>query len=269
MVATQIDQPPRHGRLVPSTLAIARRTVLKFARTPQLVVVSTIQGVLFQLIFRYDFGGAIGTGGMSYVDFVVPGFVMTGVLFAGMGAAAGVAEDIEGGLFDRLRSLPISRSAAPIGRALADTGLLTWNLAVTTAVGFAIGFRVHTDPLSALAAFGLCVVFGFAFEWVFMVIGLYTGSAQAAQGMSMIVFPLTFVSSAYVPVSSMPGWMQPFAEHQPITVMVNAVRVLTQGHPAEVALGHGVGYYAVLSLIWAAVITFAFVPLAVRKYRRG
>jgi ABC transporter DrrB family efflux protein len=271
MSAITAPGPPqrRVGRLAPSALAIARRTVLKFVRTPQLVVVSTIQGALFLLIFRYVFGGAISTGGVSYVDFLVPGFVTTSVLFSGMGAAAGVAEDVEGGLFDRLRSLPIPRSAAPIGRALADTGLVTWSLAVTTAIGFAIGFRVHTDVVSALAAFGLCVVFGFAFEWMFMTIGLFAGNAQAAQGMSLLVFPLTFVSSAYVPVSSMPGWMQPIAEHQPITVMVNAVRTLTQGRPVEAALGHSAEYYVVLSLLWSLGLVLAFAPIAIRRYRRG
>jgi daunorubicin resistance protein C len=266
---TTTPAPRRIGRLAPSTVAIARRTVLKFARTPQLIVVSTIQGALFLLIFRYVFGGAINTGGLSYVDFVVPGFVTTSVLFSGMGAAAGVAEDVEGGLFDRLRSLPIPRAAAPLGRALADTGLVTWSLAVTTAIGFAIGFRIHTDVVSALAAFGLCVVFGFAFEWMFMTIGLFSGNAQAAQGMSMLVFPLTFVSSAYVPVQSMPGWMQPIAEHQPITAMVNAIRTLTEGRVVEAALGHTAGYYVVLSLAWSVGIVLVFAPIAVRRYRRG
>jgi daunorubicin resistance protein C len=264
-----IGREPRRGRFVPSSLAVARRTIAKFVRSPQLVVVSTVQGAIFLLIFRYVFGGAIGTGGMSYVDFVVPGFIVTGVLFVGMGAAAGVAEDVEAGLFDRLRSLPIPRSAAPTGRALADTVILAWNTATTTAIGFAIGFRIHTDLGSALLAFALCVLFGFAFEWLFMCIGVYSGSAQAAQGMSLLVFPLTFVSSAYVPVSSMPGWMQPIAEHQPITIMVNAVRCLTQGHVAEAALGHTTGYFVGLSLVWTAAITLAFVPFAVLKYRRG
>jgi ABC-2 type transport system permease protein len=251
-----------------SSLAVARRTVRKFVRTPQLILMSTVQGVLFLLIFRYVFGGAIDAGGLSYVAFLVPGFITTTVLFAGTGAAVGVAEDIQSGFFDRLRSLPIPRAAAMVGRALADTGLLVWTLAVTTAVGFATGFRLETDLWHGLAAFGLCVLFGFAFEWLFVTMGLVTGNAQAAQGMSMLVFPLTFVSSAYVPVSTMPGWMQAFAEHQPITVMVNAVRCLTGGAEVEAMLGHSTAHYVGLSVLWAAGLIVVFAPLAIARFAR-
>ena len=185
---------------------------------------------MFLLIFRYVFGGALGasTGGISYVDFLVPGYVVTGVLFAGTAAAAGVAEDLQHGVVDRLRSLPISRTAVAAGRALAETLLVVWGAAVTTAIGFLVGFRPAGSLADSLIAFGLVVVFGFAFTWLFIVIGLFAGSAQAAQGMSLLVFPLTFVSSAYVPVETMPGWMQPIAQHQPITYMVDSVRAL--GH---------------------------------------
>src|SRR3954453_19663099 len=123
-----------------STFQIARRTVLKFVRTPQLVVLGAVQGAMFLLIFRYVFGGAIGSGELSYVDFLVPGFITTGVLFSGAGAAAGVAEDVEQGFFDRLRSLPISRLSMPMGRAVADTAAVTWGLVVTIAIGFLVGF---------------------------------------------------------------------------------------------------------------------------------
>jgi ABC-2 type transport system permease protein len=253
-----------------SALGIAKRGLLKYLRTPQLVVLGTIQGALFLLIFRYVFGGAIGTeGGLDYVDFLVPGFITTGILFSGMGAAAGVAEDLEQGLVDRLRSLPIPRSAVLAGRALADTAVLVWGLLITAAIGFAVGFRIHGSVADALAALGLLVVFGFAFEWLFITLGLFAGNAQAAQGMALLVFPLTFVSSAYVPVATMPGWMQGFAEHQPVTVMVDAVRALTQGPAAEALLGHGAGFYVVRSLLWAAAIVAVSVPVAVARYRRG
>jgi ABC-2 type transport system permease protein len=259
----------RPASLRASTLGIAKRSVLKFLRTPQLVVLGTIQGAMFLLIFRYVFGGAIGAGGLSYVDFLVPGFITTGVLFSGMGAAAGVAEDLEQGFVDRLRSLPIPRSAVLAGRALADTAMQVWGLAITTAIGFAVGFRIHGSVLDALAAFGLLIALGFAFEWLFITLGMFAGSAQAAQGLALLVFPLTFVSSAYVPVETMPGWLQAFAEHQPLTVMVDAVRVLTQGPAAELQLGHGAGYYVVRSLLWAAAIVAVFAPLAVARFRRG
>jgi ABC-2 type transport system permease protein len=180
-----------------------------------------------------------------------------------------VAEDLEQGFVDRLRSLPIPRSAVLAGRAVADTALLVWSLAFTSAVGFAVGFRLHGGLAGALAAFGLLLVFGFAFEWMFITLGLVAGTPQAAQGLALMVFPLTFVSSAYVPVESMPGWMQAVADHQPITVMVDAVRVLTQGPAAEAMLGHGPGWFVVRALAWSAAILAVFVPLAVARYRRG
>jgi ABC transporter DrrB family efflux protein len=259
----------RPAGLWTSTLGVAKRSLLKFVRTPQLVVLGTIQGAMFLLIFRYVFGGAIGAGGLDYVNFLVPGFVTTGILFSGMGAATGVAEDLEQGLVDRLRSLPIPRSAVLAGRALADSAMQVWGLAITTAIGFAVGFRIHGSVGQAVAAFGLLVLLGFAFEWLFITLGLLAGNAQAAQGMALLIFPLTFVSSAYVPVGTMPGWLQAPAEHQPITVMVDAVRALTQGPAAEALLGHSAGFYVVRSLLWAAAIVVVFAPLAVARYRRG
>ena len=139
---------------------------------------------------------------------------------------------------------------------------------ITTAVGFAIGFRIHGSVAQALAAFGLCVVYGFAFTWLFVFIGLVAGNAQAAQGMSLLVFPLTFVSSAYVPVDSMPGWLQPVAEHQPLTIMTNAVRSLALGDPALAGLDHSTGHWVVLSLVWSVGLIAVFAPLAVARYRR-
>ena len=254
---------------VASTLTIARRSILKYLRTPQLVVLGTIQGALFLLIFRYVFGGAIQAGGLDYVNFLVPGFVTTGVLFSGMGAAAGMAEDLEQGFVDRLRSLPIPRSSVLIGRSVADTAVLAWGLVITTAIGFAVGFRIGGSVPDALAAFGLCVMFGFAFEWLFLFLGMVAGNPQAAQGMALLVFPFTFISSAFVPVETMPGWMQTIAEHQPVTYMVNAVRALTQGRAAEILLGHPASYWVSRSLLWCVVLVGVFGPLAVARYRKG
>jgi ABC transporter DrrB family efflux protein len=251
-----------------SALAVARRTVRKFVRTPQLIVLTTIQSALWLLIFRYIFGGAIDVDGVSYVAFLVPGVVVTNALFSGMGAAAGVAEDIEQGFFDRLRSLPIPRVAVMAGRGLADAALLTWGLAVATALGFAVGFRTHGSVAAALAAFGLCVLYGFAFDWIFITIGLVGGTAQAAQGLALLAVPLVFVSSAYVPVSSMPGWMQAFATHQPVTPMVDAVRALAGGPQAQALLEHGSVYYVEVSLIWSAAIIVVFGLLAAVRFSR-
>jgi ABC-2 type transport system permease protein len=269
MTATAIAETHRPPGLVASTLVIAGRTVRSFARSPQLLVVGTIQGAIFLLIFRYVFGGAIDTGGVSYVNFLVPGFVTTTVLFVGMATAAGVAEDVEAGFFDRLRSLPIPRLSVLTGRAIADSGMLTWNLAVTVAIGFAVGFRLTGSVTDGLAAFALCLLFGFAFIWVFVTLGLFAGNAQAAQGMSLLVFPFTFVSSAYVPVHSMPGWLQGFAEHQPITAMVDAVRALCLGPDASRVLGHSAGHYVLAAVLWSIGIVVVFAPIAVARFRRG
>jgi ABC transporter DrrB family efflux protein len=255
--------------MLAASLQVARRTSRKFLRTPQLVVVGTIQGAMFLLIFRYVFGGAIDGGGVPYVDFLVPGFVMTSVLFMGMTTAAGIAEDLEQGFVDRLRSLPIPRAAVLVGRAIADTQVLTWNLAVTVAIGFAVGFGLHGSVAAGLAAFALCILFGFAFTWLFVVLGLFAGNAQAAQGMSLLVFPLTFVSSAYVPVRTMPGWLQAFAEHQPITPMVDAVRALCLGDQAQRVLGHAAGHYVPAAVAWSVGLTVLFGLVAIVKFRRG
>jgi ABC-2 type transport system permease protein len=255
--------------LVASTLTITHRAALRYMRTPQLIVMATLQMSLFFLIYRYMFGGAIHAGSIPYVDYLVPGFVATGVLFSGIGAAVAIAEDMEQGFVDRLRSLPIPRVAVLAARVLADTAILALSAAVTIAIAFAVGFRLHGSSLDGLAAFGLVILFGFAFEWVFVTMGLFAGTGQAAQGMGMIVFPLAFVSSAYVTVASMPGWLQIFAKHQPLTYMVDAIRGLTLGSQAQVELGHPTSYYIARSLIWAAVILAASVPLAVAKYQRG
>ena len=255
--------------LARSTVTVTRRALLRYARTPQLIVLATVQMSLFFLIYRYMFGGAIHIAGMSYVDYLVPGFVATGVLFSGIGTATAMAEDLEHGFVDRLRSLPIPRSSVLIARAAADTAIFAWSTVFTTAVAFAVGFTLHGSALDGLAALGLVVVFGFAFEWVFITMGLFAGNAQAAQGMGMIVFPFAFVSSAYVPVSSMPSWLQVFAKHQPLTYMVDAVRSLTLGPHAQALLGHSSSYYVSRSLLWTLAIIAVSLPLAVAKYRRG
>src|SRR5499427_10667555 len=252
-----------------SALVVAGRMVRKFARTPQLIVFTTIQSALFLLMFRFAFGGAIGTGGsLSYVSFLVPGFIATTVLWAGMGAATGVAEDVEHGFVDRLRSLPIPHAAVLIGRSLADTALIVWGLAIAAVFGFAVGFRLHGSVSGALAAFGLCVVFGFAFEWIFIVIGLVSGTAQAAQQMGLVITPLVFLSSAYVPVKSMPGGVRQFSEFQPVSPMVNAVRGLATGTHGQALLEHSTSYYVGLSLIWAAGIFVVFGLLALLRFAR-
>jgi ABC transporter DrrB family efflux protein len=171
-----------------------------------------------------------------------------------------MAQDLEEGLIDRLRSLPIPRAAVLCARAAADTAIFMWIAGVTTLVAFAVGFRLHGTALEGLEAFGLAVLFGFAFEWLFVTIALFAGDPQAAQGMGMIAFPFVFVSSAYVPIGSMPTWLQAFAKHQPMTYMVDAVRSLTLGPRAHELLGHTSSYYVGRSLAWTAAIIVVTFP---------
>lgn len=255
---------------VTTSITTSKRTVLQFFRTPQLLMMGSIQGALFLLMFRYVFGGAIDTrGAISYVDFLVPGFLVTVILWTGMGSAAGVAEDGASGVFDRLRSLPIPRAGVVVGRSLADVTLTAWGFLITGLLGFAIGFRTHSSITNVILAFALMLIAGYAFTWVFIFIGLISGNAQAAQGMSMLVIPFSFISSANVPIASMPGWLQPFAANQPVSVIINAVRSLMLGGTERVGIGHSTGYWVVLSLIWCAGIMAFFGSLAVARFSRS
>jgi ABC transporter DrrB family efflux protein len=264
MTAVALTPP----RLAASTLLVARRALLRYLRTPQLILVGTFQMAGFMLVYRYVFGGAIHAGDVAYVDYLVPGFVTTGVLFTGIGTAVAMAEDLDQGFVDRLRSLPIPRASVLAARALADTAILTWSLGVTVGIGFLVGFRLHGTWLEGLAAFGLVLLFGYVFEWLFIALGELAGNAQAAQGVGLLVFPLAFVSSAYVPADSMPSWLQVVAEHQPLTYMVDAVRALTLGPDGEAVLGHPASYFVTRALVWSVAILAVSVPLAIAAYRR-
>ncbi len=208
-----------------AALQSAKRTVFQFFRTPQLLLLGTIQGALFLFMFRYIFGGAINPGGgIDYVDFLVPGFLATGILWLGMPAATGVAEDAATGVHDRLRSLPIPRASVMFGRSIADTALTIWGLFVTTVLAFIVGFRLNADFAEVALALALLVVFAYCFMWVFIAIGLTSKSAQAATGTcTLLIVPLAFISAAYVPADSLPGWMaQPGVERgHPVRVQHN------------------------------------------------
>jgi ABC-2 type transport system permease protein len=260
------DRPAGPGA---TALAVATRTVLRYLRTPELLGFGVVSSAIFLVLFRYIFGGAIDVGTVPYVDFLVPGFVLTGTLITATGVAAGVAEDGALGFLDRLRSLPVPRLALAGGRVLGDTLVVAWSSAVSVAMGFAVGFRVHGSLADATVAFGLCVVCGSAFLWVFVYMGLVSRTAQGAQGLTMITYPVVFVSSAYVPVGTLPGWMQAVAAHQPVTVMSNAVRSLALGDPARAGLGHSTAYWVLLSLVWAGGIVAVFAPLAALRYSRS
>lgn len=252
-----------------SALVTARRTILQFFRTPQLLMMGTIQGALFLFMFRYVFGGAIDTRGeLQYVDWLVPGFLVTVILWTGMAAASGVAEESATGVYDRLRSLPIPRSSVVIGRSLADSALTAWGIVITGAIGLLVGFRTHGTPGEVALGFILMFVAGYAFSWIFITIGLVSQNAQGAQGMSMLIIPFSFISNANVPVSSMPGWMQPFAAHQPVSVIINAVRSLMHGGPDALGIGHSTAYWVSLSIAWCIGILVLFSALATRRFAK-
>ena len=253
-----------------ASLQSAKRTILQFFRTPQLLMLGTVQGALFLFMFRYIFGGAIQPGhGLDYVDFLVPGFLATGILWLGAPASAGVAEDAATGVYDRLRSLPIPRASVMFGRSLADSAMTIWGLSVGTALAFAVGFQLHTDALNVLVAIGVLLAATYSFMWVFITIGLVSKNAQAANGTSfLLIVPVAFVSAAYVPALSLPSWMHAVANNQPFTVFSNALRSLTLGGAHAVGLGHSTTYWVLLSLVWCAGITLVFSSIAVRRFSR-
>lgn len=259
IVPQAISRPARPPLLTAATAQVAGRALRKYFRTPSVFVMGIVQSALFLFAFRYVFGGAIQVGGTGYVGYLVPGYVATIVLFSGGGIAVAVAEDKTEGITDRLLSLPIARGSLVAGRALADFTTNAWSIAFTAAVGFAYGFRLPGTAADGLAALGLCLLYGLVFTVVFIVIGLFSANAQAAQGMSMIAFILAFISSTYVPAGSMPGWLQPFARYQPITPMVNAVRSALTGGTSDLAV----------ALIWSAALIAVFTPIAVLRYRRA
>ena len=244
------------------TFVLAKRSLKRIPRQPDLLVGFTIQPIMFVLLFVYVFGGAIDTGSLDYVDFLIPGIIVQSMVFGGFVTALGLAEDLKKGLIDRFRSLPMWGPAVIAGRILADVGTNVIQLVVMFAVGIAAGFRFSTSVPEVVGGIALLLLFGYAFSWVFAFIGLSASSPEASNAYGFtILFPLTFVSSAFVPVESMPGWLQPVAEHNPFTTMVDAARALFVGTPA--------GNDIWLSIVWAIVITAIFSVLSVWRYRRA
>lgn len=263
-----IPAPSGTAAFSTTTATVAGRTVRKMLRTPQILGIAIAQAVVFLLMFRYVLGGAIGVRGVAYVDFLVPGFVISGLLFTAGGASVAVAEDALSGLYDRLKSLPISDWAVMAGRGIADASLMIIVSLVTTAVGFIIGFSVNTSAGKVLGALGLLVVYTLTVACVFVWLGLVSGNAQAAQGLSILAVPFSFISSAFVPIPTMPGPVQAFAKAQPLTFWVNSWRGLLLGDPVTRTYAHSLSYYIIGGLIWAATLVVVFTPLLLRAYRK-
>jgi ABC transporter DrrB family efflux protein len=248
---------------ISDTMVLAKRNLLRIPRAPDLLLSFTVQPIMFVLLFVYVFGGAIATPGFEdYTDFLMPGIVAQTMSFGGFVTALALSEDLRKGLIDRFRSLPMSRSAVLAGRTLADVATNIISLIIMVAVGLAVGFRFHSSPLEVVAGIGLMLLFGYAFSWIFAYCGLVASSGESAQAIGfIIIFPITFISSAFVPPDSMPSWLQPVAENNPFTTVVDAMRALWVDAPA----GNDI-WGAVL---WSLGLIALFAPLSVARYRRA
>ena len=251
------------SRLISDTLVVAERNLVRLPRSPDLLLAVTVQPVMFVLLFVYVFGGAIQTPGFdNYKDFLLPGILVQNIAFGGFLTALGLAEDMNKGLIDRFRSLPMARPAVLAGRTTADIVTNALSIAVLVITGLIIGFRFDASLLEFLTGVVLLLAFGFAFSWVFALIGLLVSSPEAANSVGFIaVFPLTFISSAFVPVESMPSVLQTVAEVNPFTVTVDAMRALWVGGEAGNAVWG--------AFVWSLVIFAIAAPLAVRRYRQA
>ena len=244
------------------TLVLAKRNLLRIPRAPDLWISFTLQPVMFVLLFVYVFGGAIRTPGYDYVDFLMPGIIVQTMSFGGFVTALGLAEDLKKGLIDRFRSLPMARSAVLSGRTLADVATNLVALTVMIVVGLLVGFSFDSPVHEVVGGIGLLLLFGYTFSWIFAWIALGASSAEAAQAVGfMLIFPLSFCSSAFVPVESMPSGLQDFAEINPFTIVVDAMRALFLDAPAGNAVWGAVA--------WSLGLIAVFAPLSVARYRRA
>jgi ABC-2 type transport system permease protein/oleandomycin transport system permease protein len=247
---------------VSDTLVITRRNLLVWMRVPAYIVFTVIQPVIFVLMFRYVFGGAIPVRGTTYVEFLLPGIIAQTAAFATFGTAIALAQELKKGVIDRLRSMPMARSAVLAGRLVADTTRMTVTILIVIGVGYAVGFRFLNGAWLALCMIVLAIVFGVAICCIAAYTGLAIGDEESVQAFGLIwLFPLTFLSSAFVPTYTMPGWLQAFANNQPFTYVVNTMRAMALGGPIEANLWK--------SIAWIVGIFIVFVPLAVRAYKRA
>lgn len=246
---------------VGDALLMTWRNLMTIRRVPQLLVFSLVQPFIFVLLFRYVFGGAIQVQGVdNYVDYLMPGVFAQTVVFGALNTAVGLAEDRSKGLLERLRSLPMARSAVLAGRTLADSTRNIGVVVMMVAVGFAVGFRIHAGIPALLGGLAVLVVFGFAMSWVFAMVGLAVSGGETAQAAGFpVLAPLVFASSSFVEPRTMPHWLRLWAEHQPVSVTVDAVRACVLGGPTAGKV--------LASLAWSAGIIIVVAPLAIRRYR--
>jgi len=247
---------------VTDTLTITRRNLLVWMRVPAYIMFTVIQPVMFVLLFRYVFGGAIHVTGTNYVNFLLPGIIGQTAAFATFGTAIALAQELKKGVIDRLRSMPMARSAVLAGRLVADTARMFLTIVIVVGVGYAVGFRFQNGPGLAIGMIVLATVFGLAICCIAAYTGLAIGDEESVQAFGLVwLFPLTFLSSAFVPIASMPGWLQAFANNQPVTYVINVMRSMALGGPIAADLWK--------SIAWLAGIFIVFAPLAVRAYKRA
>jgi len=247
---------------VSDAITIAWRNLKAMTRTPEVIMFSTIQPIIFVLTFRYVFGGSINIPGIPYVDFLMPGVFVQTVAFGAMNTGIGLSEDLHKGLIERFRSLPMARSAVLAGRSLADLVRNFFVVVMMIVVGFLVGFRIHAGVIPFAASIALLLLFSFAISWIFALIGLRVPNAEAAQAASFpILAILVFASTAFVPIDGMPGWLQAYNRAQPVSVVVKAERAL--------AIGGDTLMPVVYAVLWVIALTAIFAPLAVNRYRRA
>jgi ABC-2 type transport system permease protein/oleandomycin transport system permease protein len=264
--APPTDSPVARIRwAVSDTLTITKRNLLALTRIPEQLFFSTVQPIMFVLLFTYVFGGAIKVPGGNYVNYLMPGIFVQTVAFGAVSTSIGLAEDLQKGLIERFRALPMSRGAVLTGRTSADTVRNVFVVIIMTIVGLLVGFRPTTSVVSYIAALGLILLFAYALSWGFAVIGLSAPNSETAQVMSFpLLFPLTFVSAAFVPVQSMPSWLQGFATYQPVSVTVSACRALMVGSGVT---GQSTWFWVSRSLFWSVLFLIVLIPLAIHRYR--
>ena len=259
---------PTRRRLTPAemvsdTSVIAQRQLRKVLRRPMYVVYLFVQPVILVLLFRYVFGGAIATGGVGYVDYLMPGIIAMTAVFGALTTGLGITEDLAAGVIDRFRSLPIAHSALLIGRTAADLATNAVSIVVILALGFVIGFRPSEPVWSVALALALILAFAYVFSWISAFVGISVRNPETAQSIGFIwVFPLVFASSAFVPTDTMPAGVRAFADVNPVTLVVDAARALMIGHGDALAPALG-------TLAWLAALLVVFVPLSVRALRKA
>ena len=259
------------GVAVADGLTITRRNLIKVKRVPDLIVFATLSPIMFVLLFRYVFGSAIPIQGIDYAEFLLPGILAQTIVFGSTITGASLADDLQKGLIDRFRSLPMSRSAVLVGRTVADLGLNSISIVVMVITGLLVGWRVHSSPGEVVGGFLLLLLFAYAMSWVMATVGLLVRTPEVVQNASFIViFPLTFIANTFVPTNNFPAFLKVIADWNPVSAVVQAARQLFGNTAPILETSHAwsLQHPVVYTLVWAVVLLVVFVPLSVRIYQR-